>query len=100
MGTVILANDNTRTGGKTAEKANQHIDDGTNGADCGEGLVADVVANDPGVHCVIKLLENVADEQGECKIDNMPGNTALGHVHILAFFGHQELGQTERKTLG
>ena len=90
MGTVILANDNTRTGGKTAEKANQHVDDGTNSTNCGEGLVADVVANDPGIHCVIKLLENIADEQGQRKIDNMPGNTALGHVHVLSLFGGHE----------
>jgi hypothetical protein len=84
-GSVILADDYAGTGGKTQEKADEHIDDWAHGTDSGIGFVADIVADDPGVHRIIQLLEQIADEKGKGKGDDMPGDITFGHIHIPLF---------------
>ncbi len=56
---------------------------GPHGAHGGKRLVADVVAHHPGVHHVVELLEQVARQQRQGKIDEMPRGAALGHVHVI-----------------
>ena len=34
---------------------------------------------------IVKLLKKVAQQQGECKFDQMADDTALGHIHIPFF---------------
>ena len=81
---VILADDHACAGGKTNEKADEHIDDGTHRAHGGKGLVADIFAHHPGVHHVVKLLKNVAEQQRKGECNDMPGDIAGGHIHIFA----------------
>ena len=65
----MLGNYHAGTAGQTEEKADQHIDDGTDGADGGKRLVADVVPHNPGVHGVVKLLKNISDQERQREID-------------------------------
>ena len=89
LGTVILTDDHTGAGGKTHEKANEHIHNGTHRANRGISLVVHIVANHPGVHRVVQLLEDVADQQGNGKGNDMPGDVSLGHIHIPALARHK-----------
>ena len=84
LGTVVLADDHACAGGKTHEKAHQHVDDGANTADGGVGFVAYEPTHHPGVHHVVKLLKNVACQQRKGEEYDMPGDITLGHIHILA----------------
>ena len=52
---------------------------------------ADKIADYPGIHHIVKLLKNIANQQWKCKCNNMPGNIALGHIHILAAFGCKQM---------
>jgi hypothetical protein len=54
-----LGYDNPCTAGKSHKETDEGIDDGTDGSYGGEGLVADIVANDPSVNRIIQLLENI-----------------------------------------
>ena len=81
---VVLADDHTCTGGKTQEEADEHIDDGADGAHRGVSGVADIVAYHPGVNGVIQLLEQISDEQRNSKGDDMAENIAFGHIYIPA----------------
>ena len=84
LGTVVLADDHTGAAAQAHEKADQHVDDGPHTAHGGEGLVGHVVAHHPGVHHIIELLEHVARQQGQGKEDQMPGDAAAGHIHVVA----------------
>ena len=89
-GPVELADHHAGTGGQAHKEADKHIDDGAYGSHGGEGLVADEVTHHPGIHHIVHLLEHVAGQQRQCKGDDMPGNAALGHIHVPAAFGQTE----------
>lgn len=93
-GTVVLADDHTGTGGQAHEEANEHVHNGTHRAHGGECLVADIVAHHPGIHHVVHLLEHIARQQGQGKGDEVAGDVALGHIHILAPLWGGEVGKT------
>ena len=95
LGTVVLADDDTGTGGQTHKEADEHVHDGADGAHGGVGLVADIAAHHPGVHHVVHLLENIACQQGEGEGDQMLCDVALSHIHILAPFGGQDARAAE-----
>jgi hypothetical protein len=82
LGTKILGDNNTAAVGKTHEKADEHIDDRAGGTDSRESLVADIVADDPGIDRVVKLLEDVADQKRECECDQMADDRAFCHIDI------------------
>ena len=84
LGAVILADDHARAAGQPQKEADQHVDDGRDGAHGGECLVADEVAHHPCVHHVVQLLEQVAHHQGQGKVDEMLRDAALCHVHVIA----------------
>ena len=79
---VKLADDHAGTGGKTNKQTDEHIDHRANSTHGGVGFVIDEVAYHPGVYGVIKLLKNVAHQQGQGKGNDMAGNATLGHIHI------------------
>ena len=87
FGTVVLADDHTGAGGQAHEETDEHIDNGSYRSYGGVSLVADIIADDPGVDGVVELLKNIADEQRKGKRNQMTQNITLGHIHILATFG-------------
>ena len=60
---IILRDNDTGTGGKPHEKADQGIDDRTDGADGGECFLADKVADNDAVNGVVKLLKEISGHQ-------------------------------------
>ena len=82
LGPVVLGDDHARPGGQAHEEADEHVDDGVHGAHGGEGLLPHVVPHHPGVHGVIELLEQVAEEQRHGKADQQAVYVAAGHVHV------------------
>ena len=53
FGPVILGNDNAGAAGQAQENTNQHFDDGTDGPNSGIRFIADKIAHNPCVHCVV-----------------------------------------------
>lgn len=84
LGAVILGDDDAGAGGKTGKESDEHIDDGVDGTDSGKSLVADIVANHPGVDHIIKQLKQIAGEKGKSKVDDMPGDVPGSHIDIAA----------------
>ena len=82
--TVILADYNTGAGRKTHKETDQHINDRSNSTDRRERLVADIIANHPGIHRVIKLLEHISDQKRQRETDYMSRNIAFRHIHVFA----------------
>lgn len=77
---------NAGAGGQAHEKADQHIDNGAHVAYGRVGVVGGVVAHHPGVNGIVKLLEDIAQQQRKSEGNNMEGDIALGHIHILPGF--------------
>ena len=59
-GTEELGNDNPGTVGKTHEEADQHIDNGSYRTNGRKSFIGHKVADNPGIHHVVELLENIA----------------------------------------
>ena len=57
--------DDAGTHGYAVEEADHHKDEAAGGADRRQGVITQVVAHYPGIECVIKLLEHVAQEHGQ-----------------------------------
>ena len=66
---VVLADDHAGAAGKAQKAADEHIDDGGDGTNGGEGLITDEVAHYPCVYGVVKLLKDVARQKGEGEHD-------------------------------
>ena len=80
-GAEPLGDQDARAGGNTYEQRQQQVEDGTGAANGGQGVVADIFANHDGVHRVIKLLGNIAQDHGHGKLsDALPGRARR---HIL-----------------
>ena len=69
FGAVILGDDHASPAGKAHKGADEHIDDGGDGTNGGEGLITDEVAHYPCVYGVVKLLKDVARQKGEGEHD-------------------------------
>ena len=67
--------------GKAVEEAQQRIDQRARGAHGGQSLGADKIAHHDGVHRVVQLLKNEAEQHGRGKGNKLPGDVALGHIH-------------------
>ena len=87
VGAVMLADDHAGTTGKAGKQADEDVDDDTHASHGGIGLVGGVIAHYVGVHQIVHLLEQIAQHQGEGKGQQVTGDIALGHVHILAAKG-------------
>ena len=61
------------------EKSDDEKDEVAGACDGGEGVVADIVADDDGVGGVVELLEQVAEEDRDCEPDDLCTVGALGH---------------------
>ena len=81
--TVILADDHAGAAGHSQKEADEGVDNGPHGAHGGERLIADEIAHHPGVHHVVKLLEQVACQQRQGEADQVSRGAALGHVHVV-----------------
>lgn len=77
---IILRDNDTGTGGKSHEKADQRIDDRTDGADGGECFLADKVADNDAVNGVVKLLEEISGHQRKREEKKLFPDRALGHI--------------------
>ncbi len=98
FGAVVLTDDHTGAAAEPHEKADEHVDDGAHAAHGGEGLVGHEVAHHPGVHHIVELLEHVARQQGQGKQDQVPGDAARGHIHVVASAARRGLVQKESPT--
>lgn len=66
---VILGNDNSCTGRKPDEKADEQVDNrGSRAPDRGKRFLTDKVADNDGIRSVIELLKNVPNKIGKKKI--------------------------------
>ena len=81
FGAVVLGDDHARAAGQPQKEADQHVDNGGNGAHSGVGLVAHIPAHHPQVHRVVELLKEVPQQQWNGKADQMAHHAALGHIH-------------------
>ena len=77
---VAFGNEHTGTHGDALEEAHHHVDQACRGADRRQGGIAQVTAHHPGVEGVVKLLEEVAQENGEGKEQNFGPDGTLCQV--------------------
>ena len=85
----VAGNDHAGPGKQAAEQAHQQEDDIAGGAYCGQRVAAQKVADHQRVHNVIKLLEQIAPENGKGETHNLPADRAAGHERCalgMAFF--------------
>ena len=68
---VVLRDDDARACCKAHEKADQRIDDRACRTNRRQRLLADKVSDDDGIDRIIKLLKQVADQQGDGEIDEL-----------------------------
>ena len=71
---VILCDDDSRTGGQADDETDEQIDNLGAGADGGQRTAAYEIAYDKGICGVVKLLEQIPDDEGACKQQNRPGD--------------------------
>ena len=83
----MLADDHTGTGGKSGEQADEDVHDDTHGANGGVGFITGVVAHHIGIHQIVHLLKKISQNQREGECQEVAGDTALGHIHILTAEG-------------
>ena len=72
-----FCDDHTGTHGNTVEETHKHVDQASGGTDGGQGSFTDKFADGPGVKGVIKLLKDIADQNGEREQKNFFPNGAL-----------------------
>lgn len=85
----ITGNDHAGPGKQAAEQAHQQKDDIAGGTDCGQCVAAQKIADHQRVHNVIKLLKQIAPENGKGETHNLPADGAAGHERCalrMAFF--------------
>ena len=76
MNTVKPGDKYPGTQRQTVDEASEQHDEAAGGTDSGQGLLADELAHDQGVHRVVQLLEQVAEENGQGKGEHFPGHAA------------------------
>ena len=76
---VVPPDDHARAHGQAVEKANEQVDEAAGRADGGQGLAAQKVAYDQRVHCVVELLEQIAQQQRHGERDELAGDGAFCH---------------------
>ena len=79
---IVLRDDHARAAGQTRKHADEHVHDRRHRAHRGKRLVAHIIAEHPGVHRIVQLLENVARQQRQRKKQDVPEGASLRHVHI------------------
>ena len=81
----MLRNDDTRTACKAGKKPDEDIDDRPDAPDGGICFVDTCLPDDPGVHHIVKLLKQVADEQRQRKEQQLFVDGAACHIKIAIF---------------
>ena len=84
LGAVILRDHHAGAGGQAGKKPDKGVDDRPGTAHGGKGLLVHVVSHHDGVHSIVKLLKDIPDQQRERKMNQQPGDAALGHVGVAA----------------
>ena len=80
FGTKVKPDNDTGTDGKAIEEKDQHVDDDRGGADGGQCLFSDIIADDDGIDGVVQHLEDVAQHERQGKEDDLLQNRAAGHA--------------------
>ena len=86
LGTKVAGHHNARAQRHAVDKAGQEKDQTAGGADSGQSLAAQEVADDEGVGCIVQLLEKVADKNRQRKQQHAFCYTALGQGRFLLGF--------------
>ena len=86
LGTKVAGHHNACAQRHAVDKAGQEKDQTAGGADSGQGLAAQEVADDEGVGCIVQLLEKVADKNRQRKQQHAFCYTALGQGRFLLGF--------------
>ena len=81
FGPKKLRNQNACSQTHPQKQADQQVDNRPAGAHGGQGLAAHIIAHHSGVHCVIELLKQVAQQQRQGEPDNLFPGRPLGHIH-------------------
>ena len=81
----MLRNDDARAACKTGKKPDEDIDDRSDASDGGVCFVDACLPDDPGIHHIVKLLKQVADEQRQRKKQQIFGDRAFCHIKIAVF---------------
>ena len=80
LGTEALRDENTGTHGNALEETDHHVDQAGRRTDSGQCSVTQIVAHDPGVESVVKLLKHVAQENGKGEQQNLGPDGTFGKV--------------------
>ena len=80
---VVPGDHHTGAHGQTIEKADHQEDQRTGTGDSAHGVVVDKIADAPGIKCIVQLLENLTEEDGESKQQNRFPNGPLGEGYFL-----------------
>ena len=86
---IALGNHDGSTGGKSGTEADNGIDDaagGTHGSLC---LFRNKIADNQRIDGVVQLLKKQSDDHRNGKFNQMPPDTAFGHVGIRAHAASQ-----------
>ena len=75
----IAGDDNTGSDRKSHEKADQQIDDRCTGANSRKCLCSDIIPHNNGIHCIIQLLKQIAQQQWYGKQQNFLPDDSLSH---------------------
>ncbi len=78
--TEVAGDDHARTGEDAAEEADQHKDQAAGGADGGQRLIAQQIADDQGIGHIVELLKQVAQKQRQSEFNDFLSDRALCHA--------------------
>ena len=81
----IAADDNTGADRNTAKEHNQRVNDISSRANSSQSFFTDKVTDYKAVYRIIKILENIADQQRDCKSDQQFCNIAVSHIQGFGF---------------
>ena len=85
----ILRHDNTGTHGNAAEKADDQKQQTAGGGHRRQRTVAEQPPDNQRIGSIVKLLEQVTEEQRERKCDDLPSDRSLGHTQLTVVFTDQ-----------
>ena len=85
LGAKVDADDHAGAYGKAIEKEHQHIDNHGRRAHRRQGLGADKLSHNHGIHRIIKHLEHIAQHQRQGKQQYLLDDIALGHISCRRF---------------
>ena len=87
-GTQILGNHHAGTHGGALTECNQQVNQRGTGANGGQRIAAHPVSHNNGVHRVVHLLEQIAQNQRNGEQQQVFENAALGHQNGMLGFRH------------